>query len=294
MPKPYFSIIIPTYNRAHIILKTVHSVLNQTFCNWELIIVDDGSNDNTKDVILAIRDERIHYLFQKNAERSVARNNGIQNSVGKYICFLDSDDSYEPHHLETLYKNIQEEREPAALFFVHAYHIINGEKSLTNMVSLGNDPLLYFFTQPVIPARVCIHHEILKSIRFDEDIVIVEDLVLWTKIAYSYPVIEIKEYTVRYLLHEDNSVNIKNNSHYTRLLGLKKYFKRYPFILQKIPKKIRRRVISDTLFGVARYHNHVNAYLRMVKYLGLSIIKCPVHEQTKAKFHMMLLPSKHK
>ena len=82
---PFFSIIIPTYNRAHLISKAIESVIAQTFENWELIIVDDGSTDETKDLILSYQNKvaRIRYIYQQNAERSAARNNGIDKSKGK-------------------------------------------------------------------------------------------------------------------------------------------------------------------------------------------------------------------
>ena len=78
---PFFSIIIPTYNRAHLISMAIDSVIAQTFENWELIIVDDGSTDNTKELVdnYCSIDKRIRYIYQENAERSAARNNGIIN-----------------------------------------------------------------------------------------------------------------------------------------------------------------------------------------------------------------------
>ena len=294
MQFPFFSIIIPTYNRAHIINITIESVRKQSYTDWELIIVDDGSTDNTKNVVNAIQDERIHYIYQKNAERSAARNNGIRNAKGKYICFLDSDDLYEENHLEILYSNIQEKNVPIALFFVHANHYLNQQKITPALESLENNALLYFFTHPVIPARVCIHNEILKKIQFDEDIVIVEDLVLWVKIAFLYPVHEIKKRTVRYIIHFNNSVNAKNNCFLNRYFGLKIFLKRYPEIVKKIPRLIRKKVISDTLFGVARYYNFMENYFKMANYLILSILYFPFHKQTKAKFHMILFPGKHR
>lgn len=291
---PFFSVIIPTYNRSHMLPTVIESVLTQTFHNWELIIVDDGSTDNTKDVVNAIQDERIYYIYQKNAERSAARNNGIMHARGQYICFLDSDDLYEENHLEILYSNIQEKNVPIALFFVHANHYVNRQKITPALESLENNALLYFFTHPVIPARVCIHSEILKKIQFDEDIVIGEDLVLWVKIAFSYPVHEIKAYTVRYTLHDDNSVNLKNNSYITRYNGLKLFFFRYPKIKNNIPCFVKKKFISDTMFGVARYYNFMENYFKMVYYLILSILYFPFHKQTKAKFHMILFPGKHR
>lgn len=273
---------------------TIKSVLEQTFSDWELIVVDDGSTDNTKEVVSAFTDARIQYIYQENAERSAARNNGIKHAKGQYICFLDSDDYYEANHLETLYRNIKNNNFPIALLFVHDFHYVNGEKIIPDVVTIKRSPLMYFFTQPVIPARVCIHNEILETVQFDEDIVIVEDMILWVRIASQYPVIEIQENTIRYNLHEDNSINIKNNSYYNRFLGLRVFFKRYPGIVKKIPCKIRTRVVSDTLFGVARHYNFVKDYWKMIKYLCLSIVYAPVHEQTKAKIHMMLFPGKHR
>ena len=98
--RPYFS-IIPTYNRSNFIAAAIKSVLNQTYTNWELFIIDDGSTDNTKEVVSNFNDPRILYKYQNNQERSAARNNGIKIAKGEWICFLDSDDAYKKHHLET-------------------------------------------------------------------------------------------------------------------------------------------------------------------------------------------------
>ena len=91
---PFFSVVIPTYNRANMISGAIQSVLEQTFKNFELIIIDDGSTDQTAHVIAGFSDERIKYNYQQNTERSQARNNGIKIASGRYICFLDSDDQY--------------------------------------------------------------------------------------------------------------------------------------------------------------------------------------------------------
>ena len=101
------SIIIPTYNRGYSILKSIKSVLNQTYKNFEILIIDDGSNDNTKDLILNLDDSRIKYIKLKNNKgASFARNIGIQKASGKYISFLDSDDIYRQDKLEKQYTNL--------------------------------------------------------------------------------------------------------------------------------------------------------------------------------------------
>jgi glycosyltransferase involved in cell wall biosynthesis len=90
---PLVSIILPTYNREKYIKRAIESTLSQTYKNIELIIIDDGSTDKTKDVIQPyLVDQRVHYIYQQNKGASAARNNGIKVSKGKYIAVLDSDD----------------------------------------------------------------------------------------------------------------------------------------------------------------------------------------------------------
>jgi glycosyltransferase involved in cell wall biosynthesis len=105
--KTFFSIIIPVYNREKLIQRAIQSVLDQTYENWELIIIDDGSTDSTAQIIKGNNDNRIRYFFQKNAERSVARNNGILKANGEWICFLDSDDYFLSNHLLSFYNFIK-------------------------------------------------------------------------------------------------------------------------------------------------------------------------------------------
>ncbi|SFQ46675.1 glycosyltransferase family 2 protein [Hymenobacter arizonensis] len=95
------SIIMPAYNAANFIAESIVSVLAQTYSNWELIVVDDGSTDNTCDIVkgYSIQDPRIKYLYQENSRQGRARNNGIASSTGEYIAFLDSDDVWLPGKL---------------------------------------------------------------------------------------------------------------------------------------------------------------------------------------------------
>jgi glycosyltransferase involved in cell wall biosynthesis len=101
MKEPLVSIIIPTYNRKKTILRAIESVLNQTYKNWELIIVDDGSRDNTKEVIKnSLKNKKIRYYKTKNLGVCNARNYGAIKSKGEYIAFLDSDDEFEINKLK--------------------------------------------------------------------------------------------------------------------------------------------------------------------------------------------------
>lgn len=97
---PLFSVIIPTYNRLNILPKAISSVINQVFEQWELIIVDDGSIDNTSEFVDSLNDSRILFIKQNNLGVTVARNAGSKVASGKYLVFLDSDDQLLPNALE--------------------------------------------------------------------------------------------------------------------------------------------------------------------------------------------------
>ena len=97
-----FSVIMPTYNRGYIIEKSIVSVISQTYPNWELIIVDDGSTDNTCDKVYGMKDSRIHYIrCETNEGANHARNIGIENASGAYLAFLDSDNQWHKDYLES-------------------------------------------------------------------------------------------------------------------------------------------------------------------------------------------------
>jgi glycosyltransferase involved in cell wall biosynthesis len=99
--KPLVSVIITTYNRAYCLKKAITSAINQTYDNLEIIVLDDGSTDNTELVVKKISDSRIVYIrHQKNKGIGAARNTGIKNSKGSFIAFLDSDDEYLPEKIE--------------------------------------------------------------------------------------------------------------------------------------------------------------------------------------------------
>ena len=91
---PVISVIIPTYNMEPWITDTIHSVLKQSFSNFECIIIDDGSTDNTVSTIQQIHDPRLHILQQTNQGVSAARNTGLSHAKGQYIAFMDADDYY--------------------------------------------------------------------------------------------------------------------------------------------------------------------------------------------------------
>lgn len=108
--KELVSIITPMYNGERFVAKTIESVLNQNYTKWEMIIIDDGSKDNSPTIVeeYSKKDKRIQLVRQKNAGSGAARNNGIRRAKGQYICLLDADDTWENNFLEEQIKLIKE------------------------------------------------------------------------------------------------------------------------------------------------------------------------------------------
>lgn len=104
---PMVSVIIPTYNRSDMVREAIESVMAQTYRDLEIIVVDDGSTDDTRVVVASIPEERLRYHYLVHAERSAARNFGIRNARGKYVAFLDSDDLFSPNKLEKQIKILE-------------------------------------------------------------------------------------------------------------------------------------------------------------------------------------------
>ena len=123
------SIILPVYNAVNYIEKTITSVLNQTYKNFELIIVDDGATDGTSEICrnYAQKDYRISYYKQNNFGTAVARNRGIELAKGEYIAFLDHDDEYLPHFLEELLEISEEDDELIKCGVIFREEYINGK-----------------------------------------------------------------------------------------------------------------------------------------------------------------------
>lgn len=285
--KPFFSILIPTFNRAALLKEAINSILSQDFIDWELIVIDDGSRDGTREVVEGFYDKRIRYFFQENSERGASRNHGIREAKGNYICFLDSDDLYQPAHLKLLYNFLIERSLPVALIFANCLYLSDGHIVRPELPSLRQSPITYFLLNPVIPSRVCIHGEILKKHRFREDITIVEDTFLWVTIANEFEVLHLPQYSVVYRMHEGRSVDISKNCFLPRLKGLLILFKE-KCLSNKIPFLLKMLLISDCYFGIARYYEFKRKFIPMALNIFISFAFQPLHRQNKSKIYKLL------
>ena len=207
-----FSIVIPTYNRAAFLPKAIESVLAQTYADWELIIVDDGSNDNTREVVAQYKDERITYIYQQNAERSAARNNGIAHATGDYVCFLDSDNVMLPNRLQLLSETIAK----TACYFTDIEY--RNEVKGTSVIKAGRKypfPMdVNMLIQDIIATpQLCCATEILRKHQFNPALSIGEDMELLFRITAEYPLVYVpNQTTVVEVEHEGRSVTFANKS----------------------------------------------------------------------------------
>jgi len=211
MSNPFFSVIIPTYNRAHLVGETIESFLKQTFKDFELIIVDDGSTDNTKQVISKyLSDPRVKYIYQENKERGAARNTGAREAKGTYLLFFDSDDIALPEHLEKAYELIMKHGIDKVLWLHGNYSLyINGK-----VISIKRKPLIgYVFKNLIKSMDICIitvfiRKDFFDQILFDEDRELsgAEDGEFITRAAFKAPIFYQPESSVLVRQHSDRSM----------------------------------------------------------------------------------------
>lgn len=201
-----FSIVIPTYNRALFVGRTIQSVMNQSFENWELIVVDDGSTDDTKRVVSTFNDKRIRYQYQENAERSAARNRGITMAKGQWICFLDSDDEFMNNHLQVLDTFISENQ--LAPSIISSGMLAKNQQKTSERVPLDltKNTLTEIGEKFLLPSQVCVHRSILPNEPFDVRFRLWEDTHLWLRIAAVHPIYQTNVITTIQHIHPEGTV----------------------------------------------------------------------------------------
>lgn len=270
---PFFSIILPTYNRALMLQLAVESVIKQTFADWELIIVDDGSTDDTAAVIQKyLLDKRIQYFYQINQERSIARNNGITAATGKYICFLDSDDYYLPTHLATFYEAINETNKLA--FFTNCYVECGAEKIVQPPVITQNvNNVEFVFVNSITSQAVCLHRSLLLENKYNPRIRIGEDRELWVRIAKKTSFFYINKHTFVLRDHANRSINTINP--WACREGLKTMKKICSENKMFISKSIRNQFLAIEYYNSSKNSINNNQTLKTLKFLLLVLLHKP-------------------
>jgi glycosyltransferase involved in cell wall biosynthesis len=208
--EPRVSIIVPAFNAAVYLEQTLDSVLTQTFTNWEMLVIDDGSTDLTWSIIerFANRDRRVKGFQQKNQGVSAARNFGFKNAVGECLAFLDADDIWLPDNLELKLHKF----ETGNFGLVHSdAAIINASGELTTGTLRGEEGnllramLSWQRTQVPAPSGILVKHSAIRDIGlFDEALSTSADQDFFIRVASKYLIGRVPIVTWQYRLHENN------------------------------------------------------------------------------------------
>ncbi|MEI9917926.1 MAG: glycosyltransferase family A protein [Bacteroidota bacterium] len=207
-PSPFFSIVIPTYNRAALVIATIHSILKQELPDFEIIVVDDGSNDDTETRISGIKDPRLFFHRKENGERGAARNYGARIARGTYINFFDSDDLMYPNHLATAKKLIGEKNSPE--FFHLGYDFKKEDGTLTSKVDRLDDSVRIkaMFDNFLSCNGVFVRKDIAQQFPFEEARVLAsaEDWELWIRLLSRYQLQYSNAITSTVVNHDERSI----------------------------------------------------------------------------------------
>lgn len=255
---PFFSIVVPTYNRSVILLQTLQTILKQTYDDFEIIIIDDGSTDNTTEILqpILVNEKRIKLFTQVNKERGAARNFGFSKSNGIYVVFFDSDDLMHENHLSELLKNIEEQNFP--LFIATKFDFIN-EKG-THFPSdicrfdKGNYNYKLFLNGNPLACNICIKKTNPDLFLFEEDrrYAIKEDWLFMLQNLQKHQLFLIDIITISMFDHLDRSMRSNN----------KDIIQRTQYALKWILKKI---ALTDS--DIKILNAHVNYFCGIHSYL---------------------------
>lgn len=205
---PSISVVIPCFNTGHFLSDALASVKNQSFTEWEVIVVDDGSTDVTHEVVAQFEDNRIHYIFQENQGLSAARNTGIKAANSENIALLDADDIWQVDYLEKMYDEIVSHPEAVAFYCGFKYIDPEGKQigvPQLRVVPTNEFPSVILKQNWLVPSSVIFRKEVINEVGFfDESLHAVEDWDMWIKISTRGLFVGVPQNLVKYRLHNTN------------------------------------------------------------------------------------------
>ncbi|MBD2184528.1 glycosyltransferase [Planktothrix sp. FACHB-1355] len=234
------SVIIPVYNGEKTIRETIESVLAQTFSDWELIIINDGSTDSTLEVIANIKDNRLKVFSYPNAKQAASRNRGLSIAHGEFIAFLDADDVWMPDKLELQLKALQTNTQAAIAYswtdcidesgqFLRRGNHINltgnvyAQMLLTDFLEHGSNPL--------------IRRDALNQVgSFDESLPPAEDWDMWLRLAARYQFVAVPSVQVLYRISANSASSNLGKMEVACLQVIERAFSQAPESLQHLKK----------------------------------------------------------
>ncbi|HBQ97955.1 MULTISPECIES: glycosyltransferase family 2 protein [unclassified Roseofilum] len=187
---PKISVVIPVYNGEETIKETIQSILNQTFEDFEIVVINDGSNDSTLEIISTFKDRRLNVFSSENSGLSAARNRGITNAKGEYISFIDADDMWTEHKLEEQLKALQSNSWASVAYSWTNFVNENGKFLRSGCrINANGDVFLQLLRINFIQSgsNLLVKTKALARVgNFDESLDAVEDWDMWLRLAESY------------------------------------------------------------------------------------------------------------
>ncbi len=245
---PNVSVIIPTYNQSKLVKQAIESVLQQTYTDFEILVVDDGSTDNTRSVVGQISDKRIKYYYKENGGHCSARNFGLIKAQGEYIAFLDHDDLWPNDYLRIMINRLQSEKDYGVAYARVLLVNENGETkpfARENRYISGWITRAFFKGGPcIMPSATLYKKEFIKGFFFDEAIKIGEDNDLFLRLSVKTPFLFVPDAYVFWRETPGSlSKNVSVDNQCTGILSFERFYYRLDGD-RFVPKTLARRSIS--------------------------------------------------
>lgn len=224
----FFTVIIPLFNKENFIESTLKSVLNQSFIDFEVLIINDGSTDQSEKKVLGFKDDRIQYFYKENGGVSAARNFGIEKAKSDYITLIDADDYWYPDFLQEMFKNIN--RYSEFKVFTAAIEVETAKKTFRSSYSIvktGDCETVNYFEASLKESVICtscavFHKSVFKKTgQFDIQLKNGEDTDLWIRIGLNYLILFSWKVLARYV-YDEKSLS-KNQEFAIECLDFSKY-----------------------------------------------------------------------
>ncbi len=281
----FFSVVIPTYNREQLLPITIDTVLTQSFQDFEIIVVDDGSTDNTNKIILEkySKISKVRYFKKENEERGRARNFGYENSNGKYIVFFDSDDIMLHNHLTVLFEFIQHLNQPN---FIATKHLLITESGKIFYNQAKNLSEGWYDFQHLLDGNWLASHFAVKKDNpglnlFQEDrkYAILEDWIFLIENLFQDKIYLIDKFTIQQKIHNGRSMNNNELIIERKLLASKYLSSKLPFGRYHLSK----------MYASTYYFCAVHAYIEGYKWQSFEFIKKAIECNGLTKALLILL-----
>lgn len=268
---PTVSIIIPTYNRVCLVERAVRSVLNQTYQEFELIVVDDGSDDDTPKVVKSFKDKRIRYIrHQENKGGSTARNSGIKVAKGQFIAFLDDDDEWLSEKLEKQIVVLEKLSEEWGVVYTGRYEKSKGGDETIQLPGYSSDIYRQLFLGCFIGgSTTLVRHSCFDKIGlFDESLLRHQDWDIFIRIAKHYKFAFIEEpLVITHLTGLPNADDVEKS----KRIFLRKFSEE----IYSQPYLLRRRIYAKHWLKLAELYLTEQKADKASFYLLKTVIQCP-------------------